>query len=69
MYLDDSIKTAGKTEFERFLSWYENENGSGSAPVQLTDIEAKSGTKEYYVTMANWRGQKNKELSLTLEEV
>ena len=69
LYLDDSVKTAGKTEFERFLEWYENENGSGSVPVVLTDIEAKSGMKEYYVTMSNWRGQKNKELSLTLEEV
>lgn len=69
LYLNDSEKTNGTTEFERFLTWYENENGSGSAPVELIDIEAKTGTKEYYVTLSNWRGQKYKELSLKLEEV
>jgi hypothetical protein len=69
LQLNDSIKTDGKTEFERFLAWFENENGSGTIPVELTDIEAKTGTKEYYVTLSNWNGQKNKELSIELEEV
>lgn len=67
--LNDSVKTDGQTEFERFLSWYENENGSGTVPVELTDIEAKTGTKNYYVTLSNWNGQRYKELSLKIEEV
>lgn len=66
--LNDSVKTDGKTEFERFLLWYENENGSGTVPVQLMDIEAKTGNKNYYVFLSNWNGQKYKELSLSLEE-
>lgn len=67
--LEDSVKTNGLTEFERFLAWYENENGSGTVPVELTDIEAKTGIKEYYITLSNWNGQKYKELSLNIEEV
>lgn len=66
--LNDSVKTDGETEFERFLSWYETTAGSGTVPVTLTDIEAKTGTKDYYVTITSWNGQRYKELSLTLEE-
>lgn len=66
--LNDVVKTSGKTEFERFLYWYENDNGSGSAEVTLTDIEAKTGTKNYFVLLENWGGQSFKELSLTLQE-
>lgn len=67
--VDDSIKTNGATEFTRFLNWYENENGSGTVPITLTDIENKTGVTDYYVYMRNWNGQKYKEISLTLEEV
>ena len=67
--LDDSIKDGnGKTEFLRFLDWYGTTAGSGTVPVTLTDIEAKTGNKDYYVGLGNWSGQRNKELSLTLEE-
>ena len=67
--LNDAIKdTNNKTEFMRFMEWYETTNGSGSVPVTLTDIEAKTGTKNYYVILGNWSGQQFKELSLTLEE-
>lgn len=67
--VNDSIKdTNGKTEFVRFLEWYEGTNGSGTVPITLTDIERKTGTKNYYVSLGNWNGQKYKELSLTLEE-
>ena len=69
LQLDDSIKdTNNKTEFARFLDWYETTNGSGSVPVTLTDIEAKTGTNDYFVTVGNWSGQRYKEVSLTLEE-
>jgi len=67
--LEDSVKdTNGKTEFTRFLDWYETTAGSGSVPVTLTDIEAKTGTKDYYVLAGNWSGQRYKEIALTLEE-
>ena len=66
--LDDVVKTSGMTEFERFLAWYDGDNGSGTAEVTLTDIEAKTGTKVYFVTLENWNGQAFKELSLTLQE-
>lgn len=67
--LNDADKTDGKTEFERFLNWYESENGSGTVPVELTDIESKSGTKEYYIYMTTWSGQKYKEVNLNINEV
>lgn len=66
--LDDKIKTNGKTEYERFLDWYENENGSGTAPVELTDLTAKTGIKTYFVVLENMNGQRYKELTLNLEE-
>ena len=67
--LNDSIKDGnGLTEFARFLAWNETINGSGSVPITLTDLEKKSGTKEYFVIVENWRGQRYKEISLTLEE-
>jgi hypothetical protein len=67
--LNDSKKDGnGTTEFTRFLTWYEIVNGSGTVPVALTDIETKTGTKDYYITLGNWSGQQFKELTLTLEE-
>lgn len=69
LHLNDSTKTDGYTEFERFLNWYEGDNGSGTAAVELTDLEAKTGTKEYYVLLTNWDGQRYKTLNLTIEEV
>ena len=67
--LNDSEKdTNNKTEFTRFLDWYETTAGSGTVPVTLTDIEKKSGTKNYFVTVGNWSGKRFKEISLTLEE-
>ena len=68
LWLDDVKKTEGLTEFMRFKNWYGTTNGSGTVPVTLTDIEAKTGTKDYYVVVTNWGGQGHKELSLTLEE-
>ena len=68
--LNDSDKDGnGKTEFIRFQEWYEGENGSGTVPVSLTDIDRKTGTKNYYVFRQNWDGQKYKTVSLILEEV
>lgn len=69
LWLEDTIKTNGLTEFGRFMEWYDTINGSGSVPITLPAIEDSSVMKEYYVYMTNWNGQKNKELSLTLEEV
>lgn len=67
--LEDSTKdTNGKTEFTRFLDWYDMTAGSGSVPITLTDIEAKTGTKDYFVTVSSWSGQRYKEIALTLEE-
>ena len=67
--LNDAIKDGnGKTEFTRFLDWNETTNGSGSVPITLTDIETKTGTKDYYVLVGNWSGQAFKEITLTLEE-
>jgi hypothetical protein len=69
LYLDDAIKDGnGKTEFTRFLDWNETTNGSGTVPITLTDIETKTGTKNYYVVIGNWSGQRYKEIALTLEE-
>ncbi len=62
-------KTGGKTEFEHFLYWYENTAKSGTIPCDLTDIITGSGTKQYRVKVEGWTGQRNKEVSLTLEEV
>ena len=67
--LNDAIKDSnGKTEFTRFLDWNETTNGTGTVPITLTDIEKKTGTKEYFVIVGNWKGQRYKEISLTLEE-
>ena len=67
--LNDSIKDGnGLTEFARFLAWNETINGSGTVPITLTDIEKKTGTKNYYVLVGNWRGQQFKEITITLEE-
>jgi hypothetical protein len=67
--LDDGKKDSNnKTEFMRFLEWYEVTAGSGSVPITLTDIEVKTGTKDYYVIAGNWSGQRYKEIALTLEE-
>ena len=69
LHLDDAIKDGnGKTEFTRFLDWNETTNGSGTVPITLTDIETKTGTKNYYVVIGNWSGQRYKEIALTLEE-
>lgn len=62
-------KTNGKTEFEHFLYWYENTAKSGTIPCYLTDIITGSGTKQYLIKVEGWIGQRNKEVSLTLEEV
>ncbi len=67
--LNDVIKDGnGKTEFIRFLEWNETTNGSGSVPINLTDIETKTGTKDYYVVIDKWSGQRYKEIALKLEE-
>ena len=62
-------KTDGKTEFEHFLYWYENTAKSGTIPCNLTDIITGSGTKQYLIKVEGWTGQRNKEVSLELEEV
>lgn len=62
-------KTGGKTEFEWFLYWYENTAKSGTIPCDLTDIITGSGTKQYRIKVEGWTGQRNKEVSLNLEEV
>lgn len=62
-------KIAGKTEFEHFLYWFENTVKSGTIPFYLTDIITGSGTKLYKIEVDGWTGQRNKEVSVTLEEV
>lgn len=62
-------RTEGRTEFEHFLDWYENTAKSGTVPCSLTDIITGSGTRLYKVKVEGWTGQRNKEVSLTLEEV
>ena len=67
--LNDSIQDGnGSTEFARLLAWPATTTGSGSVPITLTDLEKKIGTKEYFVIVGNWKGQRYKEISLTLEE-
>ncbi len=67
--VNDSIKDLNnKTEFIRLIEWYEATAGSGTVPVTLTDLETKTGTKDYFVTIGGWSGQRFKELTLTLEE-
>ena len=66
LMLDNKKTGNNSTEWERFLSWYENENGSGTVPVSLT---IKGVTRDYYVTMENSSGQRYIEISLKLEEV
>ena len=67
--LNDAIKDGnGKNEYTRFVERNETTNVSGSVPITLTDIEKKTGTKNYYVLVGNWSGQAFKEITLTLEE-
>ena len=66
LLLDNKKIDNKATEWETFLSWYGNENGSGTVPVSL---EIKGETRDYYVTMENSSGQRYIELSLKLEEV
>lgn len=62
-------KTDGKTEFEYFLEWYENTVKSGTVPFYLPDVITGSNTKLYKIKVDGWTGQRNKEISITLEEV
>ena len=62
-------KINGKTEFQHFLSWYENTAKSGTIPCNLKDIITGSGTKQYKVKVTGWSGQKHKEVSLELTEI
>ncbi len=60
----------GKTEFEWFLYWFENEIKSGTESFMLPDIITGDGEKEYMITEPpTWNGQRYKEISLTLQEV
>ena len=61
-------KTDGKTEFEWFLYWYENTVKSGTVPFYLTDLVTGIGRKLYKIKVKSWTGQRNKEISLELEE-
>lgn len=63
-----TARTDGRTEFEHFLDWYENDVKSGTVPFYLTDIITGSGERLYRVKVDGWTGQRYKEVSLTLEE-
>lgn len=70
LYVDDKTAVGGKTEFQWFLYWYENTIKSGTLSFNFTDIITHSGTKEYKLKeVPAWKGQKNKEIALTFEEV
>ena len=68
--VDDTKKTGGMTEFEYFLSWYENEILSGTLSFYLPDVITGLGEKEDRMTEPpSWTGQAIKEISIQLEEV
>ena len=62
-------KINGKTEFQHFLSWYENKAKSGTVPCNLKDIITRDGIKQYKVKVTGWSGQKHKEVNLELTEI
>ena len=68
LWCDDKTLINGKTEFEWFLDWYENELESGTETVILDCFEGYQ--KEYRLDAApSWRGQAKKEISLHFKEV
>ena len=64
-----TTKIDGKTEFQHFLSWYENKAKSGTVPCNLKDIITGDRTKQYKVKVTGWNGLKHKEVSLKLTEI
>lgn len=71
LWLKDTgtAKIDGKTEFQHFLSWYENTAKSGTVPCNLKDIITGNEMKQYRVKITGWTGQKHKEVSLELTEI
>lgn len=68
-YFDDKKDVYGKTEFQWFLEWYEVTVQCGALSFYFPDVSAGTGTREYYITEApKWRGQAQKEVSMTFEE-
>lgn len=71
LQLDDrkGRREDGKTEFERFLWWYEYVCKSGTETFYLIDLVTHEGTREYRLAdVPSWEGQAFKEVSLTIEE-
>ncbi|MCF0222952.1 MAG: hypothetical protein HUK20_01665 [Fibrobacter sp.] len=67
---NDSTEVDGKTEFEWFLFWYEVTLKSGTESFYFTDIITHAGTKEYKIKESpTWSGLKEKEISLSFEEI
>ena len=64
-----TAKINGKTEFQHFLSWYENTAKTGTIPCILQDIITGNGTKQYKIKVTDRAGQKYKEISLELTEI
>lgn len=66
----DSETSLSKTEFEWFLYWYENTVKSGTLSFYLDDIVTNQGVKEYLLSdVPTWIGQRQKEVTITIEEV
>lgn len=68
--VDDKKRVEGKTEFEWFLYWYENEVYSGTESFKLLDFITHSALKDYILDgVPTWKGQAIKEISLSIEEL
>ncbi len=70
LYVDDAVKDSNKkTEFERFLFWWENTIKSGTIPFYLPNLITHTGKTAYKITdVPAWTGQAKKEVSLKIEE-
>ena len=42
---------------------------NGTVPIYLPDVIMGTGVKQYLVKVTGWKGLRNKEINLTLEEV
>lgn len=57
------------SEFKRFVFWWKNILQSGANTVELEDLLGSGVQKEYRPTAFEARGQKRKEVAMTLEEI
>lgn len=67
LYLNDEGESS---EYKTFVAWWNNTLKSGALPFSFPNLMTHSGTAEYRATTSyNASGQKNKEVSITVEEM